>query len=237
MPRARSKIYEEDAQTAAAEQDNGSGCLSGLLLPPLAVLIIGFLLTLFALRQPVVAQAQASFSTPDSTAAISNSKLAPFFTPEVQYWGDSILRWAAASNLDPNLVAVVMQIESCGDPRARSRAGAMGLFQVMPSHFYTTDDPYNPNTNALRGLTYLARSLQSANGNVRLALAGYNGGIGIINQLEWLWPSETQRYVYFGAPMVADAQQGSSSSAAFTEWYQHYGVSLCQQAHQHLGLP
>jgi soluble lytic murein transglycosylase-like protein len=64
-----------------------------------------------------------------------------------------------------------MQIESCGDPRARSRAGAMGLFQVMPYHFAGGDDPYNPDTNAVRGLAYLKRSLDTANGDPRLALA------------------------------------------------------------------
>ncbi|MBI1856315.1 MAG: transglycosylase SLT domain-containing protein [Chloroflexi bacterium] len=57
----------------------------------------------------------------------------------MDYWAAAISRWANASNLDPNLVAVVMQIESCGNPSARSSAGAMGLFQVMPFHFFVTD--------------------------------------------------------------------------------------------------
>ncbi len=237
MPRARSKIHDEDAQTAAAEQVNGSGYLSGFILPPLAVLAIGLLISAFVLSQPVATQAQVNFSTPNTNAALFPSSLAPFFTPEVQHWRDSILRWAAASNLDPNLISVVMQIESCGDPRARSRAGAMGLFQVMPSHFLVTDDPYDPETNAARGLAYLSRSLQATNGNVRLALAGYNGGIGVIGRSEQLWSSETQRYVYFGVPMYADAQQALNFSTAQNEWYRRYGASLCRQAHQRLGLP
>ena len=52
--------------------------------------------------------------------------ISPVFQPEVQYWSAAIQVWASAAGLDPNLVATVMQIESCGDPRARSRAGAMG---------------------------------------------------------------------------------------------------------------
>jgi len=127
---------------------------------------------------------------------------------------------------------VVMQIESCGDPRARSRSGAMGLFQVMPFHFTLTDNPYDPDTNALRGLGYLARSLQAGDGNARLALAGYNGGIGVIARAEWTWPAETQRYVRFGAPIYEDALRGETQSAALDEWYTKYGVSLCQQASQ-----
>ena len=113
----------------------------------------------------------------------------------------------------------------------------MGLFQVMPFHFYVVDDPYNPNVNAARGLAYLARSLQAAGGSARLALAGYNGGIGLINRPEWTWPAQTKRYVQYGAPIYADAQDGLESSGALNEWYQKYGVSLCRQAHQRLGLP
>ncbi len=233
MPRARSKIYNDwreehpHSQTAAAEQEPGRGCLSGFILPPLAVLLISCLLAILALRQPDNAQAQSGIP---HTSTVSTTSLAPFFRPEVLYWSDSILRWAAASSLDPNLVAVVMQIESCGDPRATSRAGALGLFQVMPFHFYITDDPYDPDTNAARGLAYLARSLQAAGGETRLALAGYNGGIGVISRAEWVWPAETVRYVTFGAPMYEDAHSGSTSSVALNEWYAKYGVGLCRQA-------
>lgn len=130
-----------------------------------------------------------------------------------------------------------MQIESCGYERATSRSGAMGLFQVMPFHFSPTDSPYDPNTNARRGLAYLAQSLQHAAGDARLALAGYNGGIGIINRGEWTWSAQTNRYVYYGAPIYADASAGVTSSRMLNEWYLNYGVSLCQQAHDFLGLP
>lgn len=195
------------------------------MIPPLAVILVSCLLAAFVFRLPA--------PTPISgmtNAAPAASGLAPFFRPEVQHWSDSIQRWAAASSLDPNLVAVIMQIESCGDPRARSRSGAMGLFQVMPFHFTVTDNPYDPNTNALRGLAYMARSLQTAGGNARLALAGYNGGIGVIARSEWAWPAETLRYVKYGAPIYESALRGETQSAALDEWYAKYGVSLCQQA-------
>jgi soluble lytic murein transglycosylase-like protein len=146
------------------------------------------------------------------------------------------VRWANAASLDPNLLAVVMQIESCGDPRALSRAGAAGLFQVMPFHFHLGENPFNPNTNALRGTSYLARSLQTANGNARLALAGYNGGIGVIARGEWTWSAETNRYVRFGAPMYEDAKSGKASSPTVEEWYGKYGASLCRQASSRLGI-
>ena len=228
MPRARSQT-QDDWQTAAATE--GSGCLSGYILPPLAALLIGCLLALLAFHTPSQAESFRADSPP------STSGISPFFTAEIQHWADDITRWAAASNLDPNLVAVIMQIESCGNPRARSRAGAMGLFQVMPFHFRATDNPYEPETNATRGLAYLARSLQAAQGDARLALAGYNGGIGIISRAEWAWPAETKRYVRYGAPMYEDARRGTSDSPTLDEWFKKYGTGMCRQARQQLGLP
>ncbi len=174
---------------------------------------------------PEVEQALAS--------ARAVSGLAPFFRPEVLYWGEALVRWSAQAGVDPNLAATVMQIESCGDPTALSRSGAMGLFQVMPFHFRSGDNPYDPDTNALRGLNYLARSMNAAGGSARLALAGYNGGIGVISRGEWTWAAETARYVYFGAPIYEDASSGLSQSNALDEWYTKYGVSLCRRASQH----
>jgi soluble lytic murein transglycosylase-like protein len=240
MPRARSS-YTSDWQTAASTQ--GSGCLSGFVIPPLAVLLVGLLLAFFVkgLNIPVQAEGlspatQANGSVETSPALLSSS-LSPIFTPEIHYWADSIVRWAAAANLDPNLAATVMQIESCGDPRATSRSGAMGLFQVMPYHFAAGENPYAPDTNALRGLDYLKRALDAAGGNARLALAGYNGGIGVISRGEWTWAAETARYVKYGFPIYEDAQGGGTSSASLNEWYGRYGAGLCRQAAQRLGLP
>jgi soluble lytic murein transglycosylase-like protein len=257
MPRARTQTHAQ-WQTAAA-YENGSGCFSSYLIPPLAVLVIAGLLTLLALNTPIPTAAlpadsptpllqsnDPSINFPDQTTAaavssIDSSKsptgLSPIFTEEVQHWANDILRWAAAASMDPNLAAVVMQIESCGDPRALSRSGAMGLFQVMPFHFHVTDNPFNPDTNALRGLNYLSRSLATGNGNPRLALAGYNGGIGVISRSERNWPAETKRYVYYGAPIYEDALRGAASSSVLEEWYGKYGSGLCNQAHKRLGLP
>jgi soluble lytic murein transglycosylase-like protein len=229
MPRARTTNHE-DWQTAA-DQQQGSGCLSLYSLPLLAVALITCLLTALSFNAPIPTSAQSA-----NTATSSNS-LSPIFTKEVQHWANDIIRWANASSLDPNLAAVIMQIESCGDPRATSSAGAMGLFQVMPFHFHFGENPYNPETNALRGLEYLSRSLQTSNGNARLAMAGYNGGIGVIPRGEWTWSAQTKRYVQYGAPIYEDANAGLSQSTHVQEWYGRYGAGLCKQAAQRLGLP
>ncbi len=201
---------------------------------------------LLSAAQAPAAQASGQFPekgvvTPIWSFASDNTKptsgLSPIFTKEVQHWGNDIVRWASAASVDPNLAATVMQIESCGDPRATSRSGAMGLFQVMPFHFHFGDNPYDPETNAARGLSYLARSLAEAGSDPRLALAGYNGGIGVIARNEWLWSSETKRYVLYGAPIYEDARNGATASPMLTEWFQKYGAGLCSQAAQRLGIP
>jgi soluble lytic murein transglycosylase-like protein len=242
---SRARFHDqEDWQTAIASE-TGSGCLSFYVLPPLAALLIVVFVAIVALKSPLASAAAASHNSAGATTPIwstSNGSsvagsLSPIFTKEVQHWGNDIVRWASAAGVDPNLAATVMQIESCGDPRATSRSGATSLFQVMPFHFKFGENPYDPETNAVRGLTYLAHSLQAGGGDARLALAGYNGGLGVISRSEWLWPSETRRYVLYGAPIYEDARGGATSSASLTEWYQKYGASLCRQAAQRLGIP
>jgi soluble lytic murein transglycosylase-like protein len=239
MPRPRADLQPPARPlraTASAQQ--GSGCSSGLLLPPLAVLLVSGLLALFANSRFVTVSASSPNNASQNPGyAQSSTGLAAIFTPEVQYWGTRILAWSAEFGLDPNLAATVMQIESCGHPRALSRSGAMGLFQVMPFHFYASDDSYDPDTNARRGLGYLVQSLERSGGDARLALAGYNGGIGLIGRAEWAWPAETKRYVYFGEQIYEDARTGLTSSERLNEWYLKYGAGLCRQAHEALGIP
>ena len=250
MPRARFQ-NQDDWQTAAASE-TGSGCLSFYLLPPFAALVIAGFLTLLALNSPISTSAlmmnnpgssnpSLGLATPTAPQLVSqpetsSNRISVIFTREVQYWRDDLIRWAKAASVDPNLAAVIMQIESCGDPQAVSRSGAMGLFQVMPFHFHRGENSYNPDTNALRGLNYLSRSLATGGGNARLALAGYNGGIGVIGRSEGTWPAETKRYVYYGAPIYEDARNGAMSSPMLDEWYKKYGAGLCQQANRRLGI-
>jgi soluble lytic murein transglycosylase-like protein len=233
MPRARTSM-KDYRQTAATS--NGSGCLSLFSLPMLAVALIACLITALSFNAPVQTSAMSAAPMENVETPLTSTRISPIFTREVQYWANDIARWASAASLDSNLAAVVMQIESCGDPRATSSAGAMGLFQVMPFHFRAGENPYEPNTNALRGLDYLSRSMDTSRGNVRLALAGYNGGIGVISRGEWTWSAQTLRYVYYGAPIYEDARSGVTSSPKLEEWYRKYGAGLCRQASKRLGI-
>jgi hypothetical protein len=209
------------------------------LLPPLAALLICLAGLFWALRLPfgdLPAPVEASLAAGLPARADADAAIAPFFAAEVRYWQPQILAWAQAWQLDPNLIATVMQIESCGDPQARSSAGAMGLFQVMPFHFAAGEDGYDVETNARRGLAYLSKTLTARRGDVRLALAAYNGGLSGTSRPEALWAQETQRYVYWGEGIYQDALAGEQSSARLEEWLTR-GGGLCRQAARRLGLP
>lgn len=172
-----------------------------------------------------------------STADLAHgrtSKIAAFFRPEVKRWEKQIVVWAETWNLDPNLVATVMQIESCGDAKAVSRSGALGLFQVMPFHFQGDEDVFDPQINARRGIAYLRQAYDARLGDIHATFASYNGGIQGASLPESVWPEETQRYAYWGSGIFADTRSGSQTSPILDEWMNAGGNSLCAQAGQRL---
>jgi soluble lytic murein transglycosylase-like protein len=162
--------------------------------------------------------------------------IAPLFTAEVQHWAPQIVAWSAAAGVDPNMAATVMQIESCGDPNAVSIAGAQGLFQVMPFHFDPGENMQDPDTNARRGLSYLALGMQQHNGDTGLSFAGYNGGHGTAAKGWGAWPAETQRYYNWSTGIYADAVAGNATSDTLNQWLAAGGSGLCRQAAQRIGL-
>lgn len=80
--------------------------------------------------------------------------------------------------LDLPFVQAIMMQESGGDPNATSSAGAIGLMQVMPSHFSQGQNPYDPLTNLMVGVRYLDSLDVQFQGNSPLVAAGYNAGGG-----------------------------------------------------------
>jgi hypothetical protein len=169
-------------------------------------------------------------------SAAGTGSIAPLFTPQVQHWGRDIDRWAETYSLDPNLLATVMQIESCGHPTVSSHAGAQGLFQVMPFHFASDENQIDPNTNAMRGAGVLNECLNMANGDTGLAMACYNGGPSVLQKPFNQWLDEPQRYYVWGTGIYADAQRDTSTSATLDNWLAAGGSSLCQRASSELGL-
>lgn len=182
---------------------------------------------------PVVTGVQAAYIPP---AGVGVNVIAPLFTDEVRYWSSQIQRWAAQYGLDPNLLATVMQIESCGFDTVSSHAGAQGLFQVMPFHFAAGENMLDPDTNAKRGANFLNECLGYADGDTGLAMACYNGGPSVVSRPFTSWHNETQRYYIYGTGIYEDAKQNLSTSEMLNTWYNAGGVHLCNRASVALGL-
>lgn len=103
---------------------------------------------------------------------------------------------AEAHGVDPLLVQALIQVESNYQPRARSRKGAMGLMQLMPSvaKQYKVRNAYDPASNIDAGVRKL-KSLIDTWGT-ELALAAYNAGEGAVAKFGGIPPyRETQNYV------------------------------------------
>jgi soluble lytic murein transglycosylase-like protein len=177
--------------------------------PALTALLVG---TIFV-PSLVVAQ-----SPPPPVAATAAHDIERHITDAAQRFG-----------LPPHWIRAVIAVESGGDPRAVSRAGAMGLMQIMPETWAALrashglgPDPFAPRDNLLAGAAYL-RSLHDCFGAPGF-LAAYNAGPA--RYLEHVatgrpLPRETRDYVATLAPMLGmasavPAQPGARP--ALTDW-------------------
>jgi soluble lytic murein transglycosylase-like protein len=108
---------------------------------------------------------------------------------------------AAFSGLDESLVLAVIMSESAGDPNAVSRAGAVGMMQLMPetAHDCGIRSRWVALSNVQCGSRTLALLVRRYDGNIALALAGYNAGARTIDRAGTAhvknWPTETKQYV------------------------------------------
>jgi soluble lytic murein transglycosylase-like protein len=113
-------------------------------------------------------------------------------------YGAAIARAAERQQLDPFLVAAIVEVESGFRPAAVSPVGAVGLMQVMPQTFADLGggDAADPATNLRLGCRYLRQLLDLYGGDLELALAAYNAGPGNVARFGGVPPfSETRRYV------------------------------------------
>jgi soluble lytic murein transglycosylase-like protein len=103
-----------------------------------------------------------------------------------------------AHHLDVDLLASVVKAESGGNPRAKSRAGAKGLMQLMDrtATDLGVEDSYKPEDNVRGGSAYLDSLLTRYHDNLALALAAYNAGPAAVDKYRGIPPyRETRLYV------------------------------------------
>lgn len=111
-------------------------------------------------------------------------------------YAEIIAAASEAHGVDPLLVRALIQVESNYKARARSRKGAMGLMQIMPStaREYKLRNPFDPKTNVAAGVRHLKGLIDRW--GVELALAAYNAGEGAVKKFNGVPPyRETRNYV------------------------------------------
>jgi len=142
----------------------------------------------------------------------------PAAAATVHPYGAYVTEAAARFGIPEAWIWEVMRAESNGDRTAISRAGAMGLMQIMPgtwSNLTATyslgDNPWDVRANIHAGAAYL-RAMFDRYGDLTAALAAYNAGPRRVDN----WrrrglplPAETIAYVAKVAPMLGTASIAS----------------------------
>lgn len=153
----------------------------------------------------------ASFANPlariesmPSRKAIADEGIASLETKKGSHkYEDMVIAEAKRQGLDPTLARHVLYKETgniANPENVRSKAGAIGVMQLMPSTAKELGvDPTNPEENIRGGITYLRKMMDKYNDPV-LAAAAYNAGPGRLDRAlkgEGLTslPRETRMYI------------------------------------------
>lgn len=136
-------------------------------------------------------------------APVVNAATVETIPADIPESGDCDLDWiifhaGEKVGVDPRFIHAVIKQESKYDSKAVSVAGAQGLMQLMPAtaRRFGLKDPFDPAANVEAGTKYLKWLLERFDGDVSLALAGYNAGEGSVDKYKGVPPyGQTQNYV------------------------------------------
>ena len=120
-----------------------------------------------------------------------------FFASAVPF-GDLIHEKAEKYDVDPALVAAVVETESRFKTRATSQVGARGLMQLMPKtgRWMGATNLYDPEQNVDAGVKYIKYLQGRFDGDVKRTIAAYNAGEGNVKRYGGIPPfQETRSYV------------------------------------------
>lgn len=142
---------------------------------------------------------------------------------------DSIFKEASSIyGVSENLLKAVAKAESNFNPKAVSKAGAIGVMQLMPAtaRALGVTDPYDARQNIMGGAKYLKENLERFGGNVNLALAAYNAGPNSVQKYGGISPyKETQNYVRTVNSYMSGAPLSSGKMVEKSSMGSQYGLS------------
>ena len=123
------------------------------------------------------------FSRPVAKVAVAKRTPVTRAAKSSQKYNALISRHARAVGVPVRLANAVVQVESSYNPRARGRAGEIGLMQLMPAtargigYRGKMSNLYRPDTNLYWGMKYLGEAYKRAGGNTCGTIMRYNGGL------------------------------------------------------------
>ena len=152
---------------------------------------------------PSLQRSQQAFQTQhvhqggNRVALEASNNLQAWQDPGTNRIDDVIEEASQKYGVEPGLIKAVISVESGGNPNALSPAGAQGLMQLMPKTAAElgVSNPLDPAENVMAGTRYLRQLLDRYWGNVRLALAAYNWGMGNLEKRPDAMPKETKNYI------------------------------------------
>lgn len=195
-PAGASRAPFTAASTLAGWRQSGGGSAA----------VVAILLLLAPCAVPVAAQPQ---DAPPEGSAVRH--------PYAGYVADAARRFG----IPERWIWAVMRVESNGDVRAVSSAGAMGLMQIMPGTWTGLrarhglgNDPYDVRDNIMAGAAYL-RAMHDRYGNATAMLAAYNAGPGRYDEyLSRGRPLPTETLAYLEKLAAITGNSGDSQLAA-----------------------
>ncbi|NCF38282.1 MAG: transglycosylase SLT domain-containing protein [Gammaproteobacteria bacterium] len=129
-------------------------------------------------------------------------------------FASKIAEVASRYQVPEGLLHAVIAIESAYDPNAVSRAGAVGLMQLMPATAkrYGVANRQDPSANLTGGTRYLKDLLLRFDSNLELALAGYNAGENAVEKYGNQIPPYAETLSYVRKVLELYSQQAAELS-------------------------
>ncbi|MDQ7036569.1 MAG: hypothetical protein Q9P01_17585 [Anaerolineae bacterium] len=168
---------------------------------------------------------------PTTAPLVSSASIALFFAPAVQSWSSDLLRWSQTYGVDANFMAMVMQLETCGNPLYLGTEGRMGIFAVPGDRFQGAESFINPEDNARRASELMQQCYALTANDPGQAYACYRSNTDTTQASFGQWSEPMQRYFLWGFGMYGDTQNGVQSSPALNDWLVNGGgFDVCNQA-------